>query len=99
MQALPQQIPCSQKPDWHSAAAPQVAPADFLPQLPPLQVLGALQSALVEHVVRQAPFAPQTYGSQLDGVAAMQLPVPLHDCAGVKVTPVHVDGAQVVPAM
>jgi hypothetical protein len=55
-----QQIPCSQKAELHSLADPQVAPIGFLPQLPVMQVLGALQSPLTVQVVRQVPLAPQT---------------------------------------
>jgi hypothetical protein len=58
--AVPQQIPCSQNPELHSPAAAQVAPIGFLPQLPVMQVLGALQSPLTVQVVRQVPLAPQT---------------------------------------
>ena len=51
-QALMQHFPCAQNVELHSASAPQLAPIGFLPQLPPTQVLGATQSASVEHVVR-----------------------------------------------
>ena len=57
---VPQQTPCSHIPELHSAAFPQVAPIGFLPQLPVMQVLGALQSPLTVQVVRQVPLAPQT---------------------------------------
>ena len=82
-QAVAQQTPSSQKPELHSAAAAQVAPIGFLPQLPLAQVLGALQSAFDAQVPRQAAVGPQTYGSQVLGVAARQLPVPLQTRAGV----------------
>ena len=62
VQAAEQHLPCAQTFELHSASAPQPAPIGFLPQLPPIQVLGARQSASVEQFVRQAPFAPQTYG-------------------------------------
>ena len=55
VQAVPQQIPCSQKPELHWAGAVQVAPGGSSPQLVPLQVLGDAQSAVVPQVVRQAP--------------------------------------------
>ena len=96
--ALPQQTPCSQNVELHSAAAAQVAPIGFLPQLPVMQVLGALQSPLPPQVMRQVPPVPQTYGSQVFGVAARQLPLPLHERAGVCVTPVQVSVAHIVPA-
>ena len=50
-----QQTPCSQNVELHSAGAAQVAPIGFLPQLPVMQVLGALQSPLPPQVVRQVP--------------------------------------------
>ena len=59
-QVVAQQTPCSQNPELHSPAAPQVAPIGFLPQLPLMQVFGLVQSALVVQLVRQAPAAPQT---------------------------------------
>ena len=54
VQAVAQQKPCAQKPELHSAAAPQAAPIGFLPQLPAMQVLGDVQSALVVHEVLHA---------------------------------------------
>jgi hypothetical protein len=59
-QAVAQQTPCSQKPELHSTAPPQVAPIGFLPQLPARQVFGLVQSVLLPQVVRQAPPVPQT---------------------------------------
>jgi hypothetical protein len=80
--AVAQQTPCSQKPALHSAAALQPAPTGFLPQLPAMQVLGLVHSALVEQVVRQAPPVPQTNGSHDDGEVVWQVPVPLQVRAG-----------------
>jgi hypothetical protein len=54
VQAVAQQKPCAQKPELHSAAAPQAAPMGFLPQLPVMQVLGDVQSALLAHEVLHA---------------------------------------------
>ena len=34
VQVVPQQTPCSQKPELHSGPPPQAAPIGFLPQLP-----------------------------------------------------------------
>ena len=59
VQAVRQQVPCSQKPLEHSVAPVQAVPLGFLPQLPPLQTLGATQSALVAQVARHVPDAPQ----------------------------------------
>lgn len=97
VQAPPQQIPCSQKPELHIAGALQVAPRGKRPQLVPLQVLGDAQSAVVAQVVRQAP-APHAKGAQLVAVAVWQVPVPLHVRAGVNVVPAHVAATHCVPA-
>jgi hypothetical protein len=59
-QAVAQQTPCSQNPALHSAAPAQVAPIGFLPQLPPMQVFGLVQSAVVPQSPRQVPPVPQT---------------------------------------
>jgi hypothetical protein len=96
-QAVAQQTPCSQKPLLHSPAAPQVAPIGFLPQLPLMQVLGLVQSALVMHVVRQAPPVPQTYGSHCESDVVWHVPVPLHVRAGAYVEPVQLAATQTVP--
>jgi hypothetical protein len=55
VQALAQQMLCSQKPELHSPAPPQAAPIGFRPQLPLLQTLGDAQSVAVVHVILQAP--------------------------------------------
>jgi hypothetical protein len=87
-QPVAQQTPWAQLPFMHSPPLAQAMPFAFLVQLPPIQLKGATQSALVVHVVRQAP-VPQTYGSHIDVVAAWQVPVPLHDRAEVSVDPVQ----------
>lgn len=51
VQAVEQQAPCAQIPELQSASAPQPAPIGFLPQLPLLQVVGAMQSASAVQVV------------------------------------------------
>jgi hypothetical protein len=83
VQAVRQQVPCSQKPLEHSVAPVQAVPLGFLPQLPPVQTLGATQSALVVQVTRQLPLA--------------QVPAPSQARAGVNVVPLQVDAAQVLP--
>jgi len=60
VQALMQQVPCSQKPLAQSPGAEQVAPLGFLAHEVPLHTLGATQSFDVAHVVRQLPLTPQT---------------------------------------
>jgi hypothetical protein len=57
-QAVAQQTPCSHRVELHSAAAAQLAPIGFLPQLPARQVFGLVHSLDVEHVMRQAPPVP-----------------------------------------
>lgn len=96
VQALPQHTPCAQNPDKHSAAAAHAAPGPFFTQLVPMQVNGAVQSAVVAHDVLHAP-VPHVYGSHGDVAAAWQTPVPLHERDDVNVEPVHADGEQVVP--
>jgi hypothetical protein len=97
VQAVEQQKPWAQKPELHSAAAPQAAPMGFLPQLPPMQVLGDVQSELAVHDVLHA-LVPHTYGSHEAVVTAAQVPVPLQVRAGVNVVPLQVAPAQTVPA-
>ena len=96
--AVAQQTPCSQKVESHSAAAPQVAPIGFLPQLPLMHVFGLVQSALVAQVVRHAPPVPQTYGLQVDSDVVWQVPVPLQVRAGENVDPVQLAPTHIVPA-
>ena len=57
-QAVAQHTPCSHRPELHSAAAAQLAPIGFFPQLPARQVFGVVHSADVEHMVRHAPPVP-----------------------------------------
>ena len=68
VQAVRQQVPCSQKPLEHSAAAVHAAPLGRLPQLPPVQTLGATQFASVVQVFNApvqspAPAAMQSASS------------------------------------
>ena len=51
VQAVAQQAPWAQIPELQSVSVPQLAPIGFLPQLPLLQVLGAMQSASAVQVV------------------------------------------------
>ena len=55
VQAVRQQIPCSQNPELHWPGAVQVAPGGSRPQLPPVQVFGDAQSAVVPQVFRHTP--------------------------------------------
>jgi hypothetical protein len=97
VQALLQQTPCAQKPDWQAAAAEQGAPGGSFPQLPLVQELGATQSLLVVQVILQAP-VPHWKGSHIAVVATRQLPAPSQVRAWVSVVPLHEAGAQFVPA-
>lgn len=53
--SVPQQTPCAQIPELHCIPVLHVAPGGSRPQLPLTQVFGDAQSAVVVHVVRQAP--------------------------------------------
>jgi len=96
-QAVRQQVPCSQKPLEHSAAPVQVAPFGRLPQLPPVQTLGATQSASAVQVPRHVPVVPHLYAPQLAALDVPHVPAPSHVRAGVNVVPLHVDAAHVDP--
>ena len=54
-----QQTPCWHRPEAHSTAPAHAAPSGFLVHWPALQMLGAMQSASVEQVVRQVALGPQ----------------------------------------
>ena len=73
--AVSQQTPWAQNVDTQDAPVVQGAPGGNLPQLPPVQTLGATQSALVVHVTLQAA-APHMNGSHLATVAVRQVPAP-----------------------
>ena len=62
VQVVPQQTPCSQKPELHSGPPPHAAPIGFLPQLPLMQLFGARQSASLVQMVKQRPSLPQLNG-------------------------------------
>lgn len=76
----------------------QAAPGGSFPQLPLLQTFGDTQSALLVQVDLQAPFEPHCHGSHIVGVTVLQVPAPSQVRAGVRVDPVHVAAAQLVPA-
>lgn len=94
-----QHLPCAQMSELHSALAPQLAPIGFLPQLPPMQVLGARQSASVEQLVRQeTPPAAHMYGVHELLVAPAHAPVLSQVPAAVSVEPVQPPASQMTPA-
>ncbi|HEY2595773.1 MAG TPA: hypothetical protein VGK33_17920, partial [Chloroflexota bacterium] len=61
-----------------------------------MQTLGVTQSALDAQVVLQA-LLPQRYGAH-ELEVFVQVPLPSHDAAGVKIDPVQAAAAQPVPA-
>jgi hypothetical protein len=75
-QAVAQQTPWAQKPELHSTSLPQVAPTGFLPQLPRLQVLGAMQSVSEMQVVRHWPVESHWKGAHEVLSAPTQVPIP-----------------------
>jgi hypothetical protein len=98
VQVPPQQTPCSQKPELHSGAPPHAAPIGFLPQLPLLQVFGAMQSASVMQIVRQRLSVAQMNGAQVWPAVVRQVPRPSHRKADVSRLLVHAISLQIVPA-
>jgi hypothetical protein len=95
--AVAQHTPCAHTFDAQSTSAAHVAPFDFLPHTPPLQVFGLTHCVFDVHVARQAA-APHWNGVHEDCVPAAHVPVPLHWGADVNVEPAHVAAPQVVPA-
>jgi hypothetical protein len=73
VQAVSQQTPSAQKPEWHWPAVPHGWPGPRRPQLPFTQACGDAQSASEVHSSRQAPSA-QIDGEQLMGVPGAQVP-------------------------
>jgi hypothetical protein len=96
LQAVAQQTPWAHTPLVHSLPAAQAVPFVFFVHTPPLQMLGLLQSALVVHEVLHA-LVPHTNGSQLEVLAAWQVPVPLQVRVEDSVTPVQLAAAHCVP--
>lgn len=96
--AVPQQTPCSQKPELHSAPPPHAAPIGFLPQLPFWQLFGARQSASPEQIVMQRPSAPQLKGVQDWPAVVTHLPAPSQRNADVSIDPLQAISWQTVPA-
>jgi hypothetical protein len=92
-----QQTFCTQKPEPQSAAAAQVAPIGFFPQLPLVQTFGATQSAFEVQVVLQAA-VPHMNGEHIAVVAVRQAPAPSQVRAGVSVDTAQEAAPQFVPA-
>jgi hypothetical protein len=98
VQAVPQQTPCSQKPELHSGPPPHAAPIGFLPQLPLRQLLGAMQSASLVQIVRQRPSLAQLNGVHDWPGVGEQAPIPSQRNADVSVNPAQAISWQTVPA-
>ena len=81
-QAVAQQTPCAQKPDWHSPASEQDAPRIFLPHELPLQTLGATQLPSIAQALKHV-LPLQTYGAQGSESGGAHWPVALHVEGGV----------------
>ena len=97
MQAVAQQIPCSQNPEMQSAVAMQVPPGGFFPQLVLTQKFPVVQSVLAAQVFLQVPPVPHRNGSHFCVVPATHVPVPLQSEASVSVDPAHDPAAHEVP--
>lgn len=102
VQLLPQQTPCSQKPEAHSLATPQATPSPLSVQAVPLQMAGDTQSlgaAAGAQRVLQTPLALSQLKDpgQAVLVAAWHVPRPSQERADVSVAPVHEPGAHWVP--
>ena len=79
-----QQTPCWHRPDAHSVPPAHVVPSGFFVHCPALQMLGAMQSASVEQVVRQVvPPELQLNAPHEIGVVVWHVPVPLQVRSGV----------------
>jgi len=99
VQAVAQQIPCSQKPDRHSPLLPQIAPFCLRPQDPPVpQTAGERQSASEVQVGRQAP-TPQRKGKHGCVGGMTQVPAPSQLASGLRmfVSVGQLAAPQVVP--
>lgn len=94
-----QQYPCWQKPEAHCAVPEHAVPSGCSEQVPPLQTLGAVQSALVVQLVLQTLFVvSQAKAWHEEAVGGVQVPVPLQSAGGENIEPVQLPGAHCVPA-
>ena len=78
-----QQTPCWQRPDAHSVPPAHVVPSGFFVHWPALQMLGAMQSLSVVHVVRHVPLVLHANAPHEIAAAAAQVPDPLQVRSGV----------------
>src|SRR5947207_3617281 len=94
---MPQQIPCWQKVELHSAPLPHVAPIGFLPQLPAMQLVGGTQSASLAQMTMHLPSLPQVNGAHDCAAGPAHVPSPSQRAAAFSIVPVQVCDAQTVP--
>jgi hypothetical protein len=97
VQAVAQQIPCSQNPDKQSVVAMHVPPGGFFPQLVLTQKFPVVQSMLTAQLLLQVPVVPHWNGSHGRVAPRTHVPVPLQSEASVSVDPVHEPAAHEVP--
>jgi hypothetical protein len=92
VQALLQQTPCTQLLEAHSVPAAQVRPSGLSVQAPPLQMLGATQSASALQVALHdvPPVSQVRLPGQAAAVAAVHVPAPSQLRAGVSDAPLHI---------
>jgi hypothetical protein len=95
VQAWSQQILSTQWLCWHSADVVQLWPSCLGPQVPLTHAIPTSQSALVVHVVAQAPFA-QRNGLQFWMPGGLQVPSPSHVPAVFRRLPEQVGALQTV---
>jgi hypothetical protein len=95
-QAVAQQTPCAQLPDWHSLRSEQKAPFGFLPQELPTHTLPCEQlPSIVQLPKHLLPL--QAKGTHDSESGAAQLPVVLQTDSGVNTLFSQRSGAQTVP--
>lgn len=83
--ALPQQTPCTQKPDEHSLLSlAQGRPFGFRPQVPLMHTAGAAQSMSLVHELLQAP-TPHKNGKHDVAPGVRHVPAPSQVEAAVDV--------------
>jgi hypothetical protein len=97
-QAALQHTPWAQKFELQSVLAVHAVPLAFRPQVPAMQVAGAVQSASTVQVVLQTLLVvSQANGTHSDAVAGLHVPAPSQARAGVNVEPTQVAAAHGVP--
>ena len=92
-----QHTPCWQNPDAHSVRLAQARPSGFFVHVPPLQTLGATQSAsTVQLTLHTLLVVSQTKAPHDDVLAARHIPLPSQVRAAVNVDPVQLLGVHCV---